>query len=274
MKTETASAEVVYLHYSSGEKMIIQNEIPILEYDDSSKEVITPNHDCTNLHLPEKCVFAFLGDRTDDYALLHDARIIEEFVTISKIFNIYVLSHKGEDICLVQSPIGAASAVQLLDMLLACGCRKVIATGSCGVLADLPENAFLIPIRALRDEGTSYKYLPASRYIDLCPDAVEAIADTFNQMGIPYEKCMTWTTDGYFRETEDMVRFRLTEGCAAVEMECAALAACAKKRGGRFGQFLFTADSLANVHEYDQRKFGYDSHEKALLLALDIVSNW
>ena len=59
-----------------------------------------------------------------------------------------------------------------------------------------------------------------------------------------------------------------------VSMECEALAACCRKRGANFGQFLFTADSLANVHEYDSRDFGTDSHEKALLLGLDILKEF
>lgn len=71
-----------------------------------------------------------------------------------------------------------------------------------------------------------------------------------------------------------MVKYRLEEGCRVVEMECAALAACCRKRGASFGQFLFTADSLANVHEYDARDFGTDSHEKALLLGLDILREY
>ena len=37
---------------------------------------------------------------------------------------------------------------------------------------------------------------------------------------------------------------------------------------------MFTADSLANVHEYDAREFGTKSHEKALLLGLDILRNY
>ena len=85
---------------------------------------------------------------------------------------------------------------------------------------------------------------------------------------------LTWSTDGFFRETKDMVKYRLEEGCSVVEMECAALAACARKRGAKFGQFLFTADSLANVHAYDARDFGMESHEKALLLGLDILRNY
>ena len=48
--------------------MIIKNDIPILEYDDSSPEVIPPDHDWSAGKLPEKCLFAFLGDVVHEYA--------------------------------------------------------------------------------------------------------------------------------------------------------------------------------------------------------------
>ena len=254
--------------------MIIPNEIPLLEYDDSSLEVIAPNHDCRDLRLPEKCLFAFLGDVVHRYADDHRAEIAEELVTVSHIIRVYVLHEADEDICLVQSPIGAAAAAQVLDTLVSCGCRKIIAVGSCGVLAELPENAFLVPTRALRAEGTSYHYLPAARYIELDPEPAAAMEKCFEKHGLPFVPCTTWTTDGFFRETGDMVKYRREEGCSVVEMECAALAACCRKRGALFGQFLFTADSLANVHDYDARDFGTDSHEKALLLGLDILRDF
>ncbi len=254
--------------------MIIKNDIPILEYDDSSVEVIAPDHDWTAERLPEKCLFAFLGDVVHEYAEKHSATVAQTLITVSHDTKVYVLHEEKEDICLVQPLIGAPAAVQLLDTLVSCGCKKVLAVGSCGVLADLPENAFIVPVRALRDEGTSYHYLPASRYIDLDKEPVAAIENVFRKHEIPFVTCTTWSTDGFFRETKDMVKYRLEEGCSVVEMECAALAACARKRGAAFGQFLFTADSLANVHEYDARDFGADSHEKALELGLDILRNY
>ena len=36
----------------------------------------------------------------------------------------------------------------------------------------------------------------------------------------------------------------------------------------------YTFYSLANVHEYDARSFGAGSHEKALMLGLDIIRNY
>ena len=251
--------------------MIIKNEIPLLEYDDSSPEIIPADYDWTAEKLPEKCLFAFLGDVIHEYALKHNARIVETLQTVSNEIKIYVLNNGKEDVCLVQSPIGAAPSAQILDTLLSCGVKKVIAVGSCGVLADLPENAFIVPTKALRAEGTSYHYLPASRYIELDSEPINAIESTFKKHGLPFVTCTTWTTDGFFRETRDMVKYRLSEGCSVVEMECAALAACARKRGASYGQFLFTADSLANVTEYDARDFGSDSHEKALHLGLAVL---
>jgi uridine phosphorylase len=254
--------------------MIIKNEIPILEYDDNSPEVIPPDHDWTAEKLPEKCLFAFLGDVVHEYAEQHGAKVAETLITVSQDIKVYVLHEEKEDICLVQSLIGAPASTMILDTLVSCGCKKVIAAGSCGVLADLPENAFLVPVRALRAEGTSGHYLPASRYIELDQEPVSVIENTFRKHDLPFVTCTTWTTDGFFRETRDMVRYRLEEGCSVVEMECAALAACCRKRGAAFGQFLFTADSLANVHEYDARDFGAASHEKALLLGLDVLRYW
>lgn len=76
-----------------------------------------------------------------------------------------------------------------------------IAVGSCGVLADLPEDAFIVPVKALRAEGTSYHYLPASRYIELDQEPIAAIESSFNKHDLPFVTCITWTTDGFFRET-------------------------------------------------------------------------
>ena len=80
-----------------------------------------------------------------------------------------------------------------------------------------------------------------------------------------------WTTDGFFRETQDMVRYRGAEGCTTVEMECAALAACARKRGASFGQILYTADSLANIYAHDERDWGKGSLRKALELCIAVL---
>ena len=182
-----------------------------------------------------------------------------------------MVEYKGEEITLCQAPLGAPAAAQILDSLIACGVKKIVSTGSCGALTDLPENAFMIPIKALRAEGTSYHYLQPSRYVEPDPEIINSIKKVLAKNQIPYKECMTWTTDGFFRETKDMVEYRKKEGCSVVEMECSALAACAKRRGAQFGQLLFTADTLADSSNYDARDWGASSYEKALSLLFEIA---
>ncbi len=250
---------------------IIKNDIPILEYDSCQTAVLNPDHEDISIELPECAVFAFLGETVDNYAKVTETREVSEFISITKRYPIYVTNHMGKDICLCQAPVGAAPAVQILDWLIGYGVKKVITAGSCGALVDLPENTFLVPTKALRDEGTSYHYLPPARFVELDGTVLKAIEKVLTKKDLPYTECTTWSTDGFFRETKEMVEYRKSEGCSVVEMECAALAACAKFRGIEFGQLLYTADSLANVHAYDERDWGSASLEKALMLCLDIA---
>jgi hypothetical protein len=57
-------------------------------------------------------------------------------------------------------------------------------------------------------------------------------------------------------------------------MECASLAACAKFSGIDFGMLFFTADSLADLENYDRRDFGKASLEPALRLCMDIIGSY
>ena len=250
---------------------LIKNEIPLLEYDDNPSAVLMPGRSKRNIRLPKKAVFAFLRESIDEYAKAHGAQIIAEFISITKLYPIYIVNYKGEEICLCQAPVGAPAATQILDWLIAYGCEQIISTGSCGTLIDLPENAFLIPTRASRDEGTSYHYLPPSRFVNLNSSMILSIKSTLTRLNLSYTECTTWSTDGFFRETRDKVEYRKNEGCTVVEMECSALAACAQMRGVQFGQLLFTADTLANVDAHDDRDWGCASLDKALLLCLEIA---
>ncbi len=247
-----------------------KHEIPILEYDPNPCAVLSNSRG--DVQLPQKSVLAFLGDLVDEFAREWDTAVLDVFVTIGRDTNIYKVTYHGEEICLCRAPLGGSAAVQLMDYLIGHGVREIIAAGSCGALAPLPENAFLVPKLALRDEGASYHYLPPQRYVETSPLVRRVIEEVLMQHGLPYVECMTWTTDGFYRETEEMVAYRREEGCLTVEMECASLAACAVLRGVEFGQLLYTADSLANAACYEERGWGDDSREPALMLSLEIAA--
>ena len=253
--------------------MIQKHAIPILEFDNNPQAVIMPNHEGLDLQLPKKCIYAFLEEEIDRYAQEVEAECVGEFVSVTKTYPVYVMDYKDEKVCLAQAPVGSAPAAQFMDWLIGYGVEKIISTGTCGVLVDIEENAFLVPVRALRDEGTSYHYVAPSRYMDVHVEAISAIEQVLEQLGIPYEEVMTWSTDGFYRETAEKVAYRKEEGCAVVEMECATLAAVAQLRGVVWGQLLFTADSLADLENYDSRDWGSEAFDKALELCLEIVSH-
>ncbi len=249
----------------------VLSKIALAEYDNDPHAVIDPDHEQIPVRLPPVAVFAFVGDVVDIYAAEYHAPVVAEFESITKRYPVYLLQKDGREICLCQAPCGAAPAVQIMDWLIGYGVKRVISTGSCGVLCEIPENAFLIPEKALRDEGTSFHYLPPDRYVEVSPRMVTALKASFDSREIPYEPCAVWTTDGFFRETKKKVLARRAEGCTVVDMECAALAACAEFRGVDFGQFFFTADSLAAIDAHDQRGWGQASLRPALELAVELA---
>lgn len=251
--------------------MIHKHEIPILEFDDNPQAVIMPTHEDLDLNLPARCVYAFLEEEIERYANAVGAEKVGEFVSATKTDPVYVMTYNGEEICLAQAPVGSAAAAQFLDWLIGYGVKQIISTGTCGVLVDMPENVFLIPTRALRDEGASYHYVAPSRYIEVDRRALTAIETVLRQASIPYQEVMTWSTDGFYRETPDKVAYRIEEGCSVVEMECASLAAVAQLRDAVWGLLLFTADSLVDIDNYDQRNWGAEAFDKALELCLDIA---
>ena len=250
---------------------LIKNDIPILEYDTNSKAVIMPGHS-TNFHFPEKAVMLFMETEIDDYAMTNKCEIIGQFISITKVFPVYKTVHNGVELAICQAPLGGAASTQIMEQLIAGGVKKVIATGCCGALVSDNEGDFYIPTSALRQEGTSYHYLPPSREVMLNQSAINAIEKILINHKYNYQKCKTWTTDGFYRETKEMVEYRKEEGFSVVEMECASLAACAEFRNIVFGQLLFTADSLANIESHDTRNWGNNTFALAMNLAMDAVT--
>ena len=250
---------------------IMKNEIPILEFDTEQKAVINPTHENLDIQLPTKCVFAFLGEYIEEYASKNNLKHVSFFISATKKYPIFITEYKGEEVVLCQAPVGAAPAAQILDWLIGYGVREIISAGACGALETFPEGTFLVPYKALRDEGTSYHYASPSRFMEINKKARKAIEETILEHGMKYQEVITWSTDGFYRETKEKVEYRRREGCSVVEMECSALAAVSSFRDAIWGMILYTADSLADVDKYDERNWGGNAFEYALTLCLDAV---
>src|SRR5690606_31789032 len=118
--------------------------------------------------------------------------------------------------------------------------------------ADLAVGHVVVPTSAVRDEGTSYHYLPPGREVAPSPEGLAAIEAALAQHAVPYVKGKTWTTDALYRETPAKVALRRDEGCLTVEMEASAFFAVAQFRGVTFAQILYSGDDLSG-DEWDSR---------------------
>ena len=130
----------------------------------------------------------------------------------------------------------------------------------------------LLPNRAIRDEGTSFHYMEPGQFIDLNAQFIKRVEEQLNKLNLKYDEITTWTTDGFFRETPKKVAQFRQLGASTVEMECAALAACAQFRKVDFTQILFTADTLADMDNYDERDWGSASHTAGLEIGSQILT--
>jgi uridine phosphorylase len=157
------------------------------------------------------------------------------------------------------APLGSAAAACSMENLIALGVKRIIACGSAGCIDNnIDSKNFVIVERAIRDEGTSYHYLPPSLTVDLDKDLNDHIESEMKKLNIGYNRGTTWTTDGFYRETPERINKRRKQGAICVEMECSAFAAVALYRKVQFAQILYFSDI---VHQKTWNGFVSDTKE-------------
>ena len=175
---------------------------------------------------------------------------------------------------MVGCAVGAPFAVLVAEQLFASGCRLLISMTSAGRLAELrPPPYFILIERALRDEGTSYHYLPPAEFSNADPALLEAVTGAFDGLRVPVERGATWTTDAPFRETAEAIAAKKAEGLLAVEMEAAALYAFATARRKPVLCFAHVTNQMALV-EGDFEKGEADGTVDALAVIVAAARAW
>ena len=140
----------------------------------------------------------------------------------------------GQEVGIVGRVVGASFAVLVAEELFASGCELLISLTSAGQIVPCgPPPYFVIIDRALRDEGTSYHYLPVSEFSEADPQLVQAASTAAAKAGPRVVVGATWTTDAPFRETAEAIEAARTREILGVEMEAAALYAFARSAGVR-----------------------------------------
>ena len=242
-------------------------------FDSKSAEILTARDMIQpNAAIPETVISVFTEDFITLLVDTKSANVVGNMFAGDSI-PIYSFEHNGKTIGFFRSCIGGAAAAGLLEEITAMGAKRVLYFGSCGSLdKNITAGHLLVPTSAYRDEGTSYHYAPPSDYIEV--RSADRLSEIFDELSVPYIKTRTWTTDAIYRETQDNMAKRKSEGCSVVEMECASIMAAAQYRGIDAYQFLYAADCL-DGEQWDSRILGRmpeDMRERILMIAIETAS--
>jgi uridine phosphorylase len=182
----------------------------------------------------------------------------------SGVHRLYRLPVEGGSVGVFHPGVGAPLASGVLEEMIATGCRTFVACGGAGaVIPGLALGHVVVPDAAVRDEGTSYHYLPASREVAADPEVTAVLSAVLAERDVPYVVGKTWTTDAPYRETRAKIAARRAEGCLTVEMETAAFFAVARHRSVRFGQYLYAGDDVSG-EVWDHRHWQTSSARRDL----------
>lgn len=247
---------------------------PILEFDPDRAALIDPARLVEPIEIPQAAVICFFQDVIE--ALRAAGRLTLCTVQRSELGEHPVYTYDagaGRAVAVFHPGVGAPLAAGMLEEVIARGCRSFVVCGGAGALdRELTVGHLVAPTAAIRDEGTSYHYLPPSREVAAEPTALAAIEQTLQAHHAPYVLAKTWTTDAFYRETPAKIARRRAEGCAVVEMEAAAFFAVARFRDVPLGMILYAGDDVSG-DVWDSRDWQLHGsvRERLFYLAVEAV---
>jgi len=141
---------------------------------------------------------------------------------------------------------GSPMTVELAEEFVAMGVKCMILMTWGGMLQpDLKAGDIIVVERAIRDEGTSYHYLPPAKYVEADAELADQLTEAIHARAGTCSRGTTWTTDAPYRETADEIRKYQSEGVKTVEMESAGLFTVGQVRKIPTVSVVVGMDSLA-----------------------------
>ncbi len=182
--------------------------------------------------------------------------------------HMYDFTYKGIEFGIIGNAVGASFAVLVAEEMFVCGCELLISMTSAGQIVTKGRPPYFVLIeKALRDEGTSYHYLPPSAFSIINSKLMECLKGVFEKSQHPIFPGATWTTDAPFRETEMAIAYCRSQGIVGVEMEASALYAFAEAKAHPVICFAHITNQMGNV-ENDFEK----GEAQGSLHAIEVIS--
>ena len=154
----------------------------------------------------------------------------------------------GEGRVTIAHPLfGAPNCVALAEELASFGMQRALFVGYCGSLQQgVRAGDIIVPTEAIREEGTSFHYLPSGLSAQPHQGIQDIILGALQRNTVPSHQGTIWTTDAIYRETKGKVKRYQDAGVLGVEMELAALFAFGMAQKVAIGGMLVVTDELSS----------------------------
>lgn len=165
-------------------------------------------------------------------------------IAFSREFNTYTGTYQGVEITVSSTGMGAPTAAIALEELYECGMEVAVRMGTNMVLDDANYGKFMVPIGAMREEGTSPHYAPLSYPAIADNDLVRYLSEGVRDNGFEVVNGIVCTRDAFyvdFRESKFSnesgvdVLANINElrkyGVNSLDMECSAVFTIARLMG-------------------------------------------
>jgi len=178
---------------------------------------------------------------------------------------------------LLAPALGAPYAVMVLEKLIVLGARMVLALGWCGSLqSSLGIGDLVLPAATVSTEGTSRHYPLGEQPPDPDPELFGILRQLLRDSDNRWQEGTVWSTDGFYRETVDLVRRYQAQGVLGVDMEMAALFTVARFRQVPAAGLLVVSDELATGRWNPGYRSGTfrRARDRAARLVLAAAAQW
>jgi len=156
------------------------------------------------------------------------------------------------EIGIIGNAVGASFSVLVAEQLFVSGCKLLLSITSAGII-NPPDKKFILIKSAIRDEGTSYHYLPGDRPAIINSEVLNSLLLLTKNKELSLGIGDSWTTDAPYRETKSSIDFIKSLGVISVEMESAALYSYAIALDRKVVCFAHMTNSMAQ-NEVDFEK--------------------
>ena len=170
-------------------------------------------------------------DRFGDYILLTNFQYY--LVKFAELFDCEIFGERrpmpaatnGAGLSIINFGIGSPNAATIMDLLSARAPKAVLFIGKCGGLKKSSViGHFILPIAAIRGEGTSNDYFPPE--VPALPSFKlhKFVSEKIMERGYDYRTGVIYTTNRRVWEHDDQFLFRLRDmTCIGIDMETATL---------------------------------------------------